>query len=485
MADTSAKTQSGESDVLVYLLCRVAAAIFNIVAVALFTRLSDAHLYGEYLIGFSICFIVYSLTVQWAVFAHFGTYTQEAADRFAGSLLVISAVMTVPALGVIALLAVLGTLEIHIAWGSAFLAICFTAYFASTEIARARLRPSLVAVATILRSALSMVLGCIALYLFDSPTALLMAIGIGYALGAIPIFVFLARTSWAKGFVWPLKSDVFGMLRYGWPLIFAFGASAGALNIDRIVLEHYTNAAAVAPYGAVMDLMKQTFLVLAEAISAGYIAHARKHMLNKDEHEVGQVLRRSFVSQLFIVVFGTVSFIVLGRLVFGIILAPSYVNTALEIMPYLLIGNAILIMRAHYFGQIIYLGASSVLELIASVAMVAAAVIAAFALVPGMGPKGAAFAFAIGQTVALVILIAGAPKAARMPIEWVSAGLLLSAGFSLTIIGLELQVLIGHLWANTISILLIGIVSAFFAIRWNIFNIGEVAGKLVGRLSRA
>lgn len=72
-----------------------------------------------------------------------------------------------------------------------------------------------------------------------------------------------------------------------------------------------------------------------------------------------------------------------------------------------------------------------------------------------------------------------------MPIEWVSAGLLLSAGFSLTIIGLELQVLIGHLWANTISILLIGIVSAFFAIRWNIFNIGEVAGKLMGKLSRA
>ncbi|MGF9566479.1 hypothetical protein [Neorhizobium sp. JUb45] len=485
MAHTSGKTQSGESDVLVYLLCRVAAAIFNIVAVALFTRLSDAHLYGEYLIGFSICFIVYSLTVQWAVFAHFGTYTQEAADRFAGSLLVISAVMTVPAVLVIALLAALGTLEIHIAWGSAFLAVCFTAYFASTEIARARLRPGLVAIATILRSALSMVLGCIALVMFDSPTALLMAIGIGYALGAIPIFVYLRRTSWASGFIWPLKSDVLGMLRYGWPLIFAFGASAGAMNIDRIVLEHYTNAASVAPYGAVMDLMKQTFLVLAEAISAGYIAHARRHMLNADEHEVGQVLRRSFVSQLFIVVFGTVSFIVLGRLVFGIILAPSYVDTALEIMPFLLIGNAILIMRAHYFGQIIYLGASSMLELVASVLMVVSAVAAAFALVPDMGPKGAAFAFAIGQAVALLILIIGAPKASRMPIDWVSAGMLLAVGFSLTVIGLELPLLIGTVWANVTNILLIGVVSAFFALRWNIFNIGEVAGKLIGKLSKA
>lgn len=485
MAHTSGKTQSGESDVLVYLLCRVAAAIFNIVAVALFTRLSDAHLYGEYLIGFSICFIVYSLTVQWAVFAHFGTYTQEAADRFAGSLLVISAAMTVPAVLVIALLAALGTLEIHIAWGSAFLAVCFTAYFASTEIARARLRPGLVAIATILRSALSMVLGCIALVMFDSPTALLMAIGIGYALGAIPIFIYLRRTSWASGFVWPLKSDVLGMLRYGWPLIFAFGASAGAMNIDRIVLEHYTNAASVAPYGAVMDLMKQTFLVLAEAISAGYIAHARRHMLNADEHEVAQVLRRSFVSQLFIVVFGTVSFIVLGRLVFGIILAPSYVDTALEIMPFLLIGNAILIMRAHYFGQIIYLGASSMLELIASVVMVVSAVAAAFALVPEMGPKGAAFAFAIGQAVALLILIVGAPRASRMPIDWISAGMLLAVGFSLTVIGLELPLLIGNAWADAANILLIGLVSAFFALRWNIFNIGEVAGKLVAKLSKA
>ncbi|MGE7368628.1 lipopolysaccharide biosynthesis protein [Neorhizobium sp. NPDC001467] len=485
MADTAEKAQSGESDVLIYLLCRVAAAVFNIVAVALFTRLSDAHLYGEYLIGFSICFIVYSLTVQWAVFAHFGTYTQAAADRFAGSLLVVSAVMAVPALGVIALLAALGTLEIHIAWGSAFLAVCFTAYFASTEIARARLRPGLVAIATILRSALSMMLGCIALVMFDSPTALLMAIGIAYALGAVPIFVFLSRTSWAKGFVWPQRRDVLGMLRYGWPLIFAFGASAGALNIDRIVLEHYTNAAAVAPYGAVMDLMKQTFLVLAEAISAGYIAHARKHMLNADGHEVGQVLRRSFVSQVFIVVFGSVAFLVLGRLVFGIILAPSYVDLALEVMPYLLIGNAILIMRAHYFGQIIYLGASSLLELVASVAMVAAAVAAAFALVPGMGPPGAAFAFAIGQVVALVILVIGAPASARMPIDWVSAGLLVATGFSLVVIGMALQVLLGRILGDIVNIVLIGAVSAFFAVRWNIFNIGEVAGKLMNRLARA
>lgn len=485
MADGVPKAQSGESDVLIYLLCRVAAAIFNIVAVALFTRLSDAHLYGEYLIGFSICFIIYSLTVQWAVFAHFGTYTSEASDRFAGSLIVISAAMTIPAAIVIALLVEFGVLETGIALGTGFLALCFTIYFAATEIARARLRPGLVAIATILRSALSMGFGCLALYLFDDATALLIAIGLGYAIGALPVYVYLARTSWAAGFIWPLRQDIIGMLRYGWPLAIAFGASAGAMNIDRIVLEHYNNPATVAPYGAVMDLMKQTFLVLAEAISAGYIAHARMHMLDERHVEVDQVLRRSFISQSFIIVFGTVSFLLLGRLVFSIILAPGYVETALEVMPFLLIGNAILILRAHYFGQIIYLGASSVLELVASAAMVLSAIVAAFLLVPSMGPRGAAFAFAIGQAVALVLLVAAAPKSARMPIDWLGVATLGATGVGLIFVGVELEILLGRAWGNVANILLIGVSSAFFALRWNIFNIAEVGGRMAIRLLAA
>lgn len=487
MAD-KVSAHSGERDVSIYLACRALAAVINVVSVALFTRLSSPDLYGQYLIGFSICFIVYSLTVQWAVYAHFGTFRQEAADRFALSLLSISAIALAPALLAIWVLAALSVIDSHIAWGSAVLSACFTLHFAGTEISRSHLKPGLVAVATILRSLLSLGLGSASLLLFHEPAALLVAVGLGYALGTVPVYLHFARTLWREGLRQPVGAEIAAMLRYGWPLAIAFGASAAAMNIDRILLEHHADAATVAPYGAVMDLMKQTFLVLAEAISAGYVAHARIHMMRGEREAANAVLRRDFVSQAFVVVFGTVAFLLLGRLVFSVVLAPAYLDMALDVLPALLIGNALLVLRAHYFGQVIYLGASSLIELAASLVMIAAAACAALLLIEPMGTHGAALAFAIGQAAALVVYVVGAPKALRMPVDWPRAALLVGLGGLILAGGFEAEALFGPVAGTALSVLAIGAASLVLAIRWNIFNLSAMAQKLasplLGRLAK-
>ncbi|MBT9372239.1 hypothetical protein [Rhizobium sp. CSW-27] len=482
MADTVNSAQSGERDVSIYLACRAVAAIVNVLSVALFTRLSSPDLYGQYLIGFSICFIVYSLTVQWAVYAHFGTFRQEAADRFALSLVVISALALAPALLSIGALAGLGILEGHIAWGSAVLALCLALHFAGTEVSRSHLKPGLVAIATISRSVLSLLLGSASLILFHEPAALLVAVGLGYALGAVPVYVHFARSLRQGGLRQPLGAEIAAMLRYGWPLAIAFGASAAAMNIDRILLEHHTDAATVAPYGAVMDLMKQTFLVLAEAISAGYVAHARIHMMRGETQAARAVLKRDFVSQAFVVVFGTVAFILLGRLVFSVVLAPAYLDMALDVLPALLVGNALLVLRAHYFGQVIYLGASSLIELVASLVMIAAAAGAALLLIDAMGAHGAALAFAIGQAAALLVYVVGAPKALRMPVDWLRGGLLLGVGGAILAGGLEAQALFGPAVGTVFCVFAIGVASLVLAMRWNIFNLSAMAQKLASPL---
>jgi O-antigen/teichoic acid export membrane protein len=480
MADRVATGKSGERDVFIYLVCRAVSAIVNVVAVALFTRQATPELYGQYLIGFSLCFIVYGLTVQWAVYAHFGTYSSETADRFAASLLVISGLAMGPALLVIAALEYNGVFLPDIAWGSAALLVCFTIYFAATEISRARLMPGLVVIATVARSVLSLVFGSISLMAFDTPAALLAAVGLGYVLGAMPVYFHFSRTIWGNGFVWPHRSDVVAMLRYGWPLAIAFGASAGALNIDRILLERYANAATVAPYGAVLDLMKQTFIVLAEAISSGYIAHARMHLLNGEKAEADYVLRRDFISQTYIVVFGTVSFILLGRLVFSVVLAPSYLPLALSVLPILLLGNGVMVMRSHYFGQSIYLGASSMVELVGAVVMALAATAAGILLVPRFGAHGAAMAFVIGQIASLILYVAATQKTTPMPIEWGRGGALIATGLLIVLIGWQVEDAFSYMPAMTLNFCIIAFASLFFAIRWNVFNFAVVARRILG-----
>ena len=48
----------------IYLISRIASAVLNLVAIAVFTRLSSREVYGEYLIGFAYGFIAYGLTIQ-------------------------------------------------------------------------------------------------------------------------------------------------------------------------------------------------------------------------------------------------------------------------------------------------------------------------------------------------------------------------------------------------------------------------------------
>ena len=57
-------------------------------------------------------------------------------------------------------------------------------------------------------------------------SALLLAVGVSYALGSVPVFMRLNRSVWLSAFIRPQWNQVARMLTYGWPLIIAFGASA-------------------------------------------------------------------------------------------------------------------------------------------------------------------------------------------------------------------------------------------------------------------
>lgn len=461
-----------------YLAARVLSAIANAASVAIFTRMAPPEVYGQYLIGFAVCFIVYGFSLQWVIFAHFGNYRRKDADKLAGSVLTISTVLLLPAFGVVALLAGIGVLDPAIAAATGFLLLCLMLHFTALEIARSHLMVGAYVAATLARSALMLVFGVLALMQWQSAGALLIAVGFGYALASLLIFLRVEKPIWVIGFLRPDRGAIGQLLAYGWPLIIAVGATAAAINIDRILLDRLRDSASVAPYGAVLDLMKQTFLVVAESITVGYMSYARTLHSDGSVGDARQILKRAFVTQCYLVVFGIAFFILLGDVVFAVLLAPSYVPVALQILPILLVGNAMLVLRAYYFGQVIYFNASTTLELASSVAMVTVAAACGFVLIPHLGVIGAGIAFSAGQAMALLVYVAGTPRPLRMPVDWARAGILALAGVALLVIGFVLKATEPASVAAIINLILISLASAYFLFRWNLFNAWAIARRI-------
>jgi O-antigen/teichoic acid export membrane protein len=337
---------------------------------------------------------------------------------------------------------------------------------------------------TLTRSIFSLLLGALALWRFGSAAALLIGVGLGYGLGAIPVFLQLRGSIWRSGFVWPTRDVIGRILRYGWPLILAFGASAAAMNVDRIMLAHISDTATVAPYGAVLDFMKQTFAVVGEATAIGYMSYART-LYSDGNHPAAQVmLKRASVAQCYIVVFGVAFYLLLGQPLFEILLAPGYVGEALGLLPVLVVANAILLLRSYLFAQVIYFSASSKLESISSITMLIAGIIASWLLIPRFGATGAAFAFLLAQAAALLVYVVLTPRALRLPIDFERAAALVGAGLAIVAVGKVAAITADPAIADLADFVLLAAGSLYFLIRWNLFDAAAIGRRLRARLLR-
>ncbi|MDB5535653.1 MAG: Membrane protein involved in the export of O-antigen and teichoic acid, partial [Devosia sp.] len=236
-----------------YLVSRVAAAVLNLVSVALFTRLAPPDVFGHYLVGFATGFIVFGTAFQWLLHAHFGVYTPARAARLAGALSALLGAIALAALMVLAGAIAFRLIDAPQGLGIAALVLGLVVHIAAVEVGRAQLLVGQVTAASLLRGVLMLAFGCATLLVLKDATALLAAIGLAHVLAALPVLLALQRGIWKAGFVSPERSDVLALLTYGWPLILALMAGALSINLDRIALGWWVGAGAVGPYGAVAD----------------------------------------------------------------------------------------------------------------------------------------------------------------------------------------------------------------------------------------
>lgn len=457
----------------VYLVSRIASALVMVLSVALFTRLVDQDTYGQYLIGFAFAFILYSITTQWILGAHFGQQSREQAAQVAAGALVMAGLATIVGLCLLGGTVLTGFISLDVAAPAGVLLVGFTAYFLAAEIGRAQLLVLPVTLASTVRSVGTLVLGGLALWYFKSAASLLIAAGVSHILAGLVVFVALQRRGiWASGFALRDTATYARLWRYGWPLIVAGGAAAIATLADRLMLEHFYSPGLVGSYGATLDFIKQSFVMVGETVAVAYVSRAKYQHGDGMSERARESLKQAFISASFLATFGMVFYLLLGDKVFGLLLDADY-HDALPLVPILAAASACLVLRSYYFGQAIYFTSSVRLELISTLVALVVSLALSWWLIPLYSLAGAAVAFAVAQLAALSVFLLS-PQARRlMPVDAPRLLTLLLVAGGVLIVGEAMRQTLGDA-AIPLNLVLIALASATLLVRWDMFDAGRV-----------
>jgi O-antigen/teichoic acid export membrane protein len=404
-----------------YLGSRATSAVGNLLALAIFSRLAGPAEYGHYLLIFTWSIIIYGFGVQWMRYAYFGVYQTRRIDEYVASLAQLLGIALLVLGAGFACMALLRTFE-PLFLLAVFALICGMAvYEAAFEVTRTLLNARLAAFSMMLRTCLVISLGSVTLWLGGGTTGLAFAVAFAHLFAAIPCLFPLAGRTLAHG----SRHASLHIVRYGWPLLLSFGAGIAGLTIDRLLLAHYAGPAALGPYGAVGDILRQTFIVFAEAIMLSLVTVAKQHANDGDIDSSNHVLQKAFNASVATAAFGAAFFFVFGEPLLRILLNPDYLAPSRELVPIFAVAFAFMTMRS-YFAQVIFLTDASYLDLVVSVLSLIVSTVLSILLVPTYGPMGAAISLMIGCIVACIAFMIIGRRHYRLPIDLVGLGAILT-----------------------------------------------------------
>lgn len=464
---------------LIYVGSRGVAAALNMASVAVFTRLSPAHTYGSYLYLLSWALVLYGATCQWPKFSFFALYDEGRARAQIGTVVRILAASLLLAGLAAGLAAALGLIAAPAAGAIMLLAIGFTLFEGSTEIARTRLKAGAVAASVLCRAVLMLGLGSVVLHVTGDPVDLAMTIAVSNALGALPALVTIGPLMRGKG----SRDEARRLIAYGWPLVLSFGVAALAQSLDRLIIAKTVGPAGLGAYGAIADFLRQSFIVFGEALALSLMSIAKREARLGGMAAASGVLCDAARAMTAIAAFGAVFFLCFDDLVITILLGPGYREEARRLAPVLILASILMMFRSYYFGQVIYFTRTSRLEAAAALATLVTVACASLLLIPSLGAFGAALAFAGGQAAACLVLVVGAERAGTaMPLPLADMGGIAAAALAagLAIVGIGL--LPGGTQPPGVVLRLLLLGGAFLAVAWRIDMLG-LAGAIRRRLT--
>jgi O-antigen/teichoic acid export membrane protein len=461
-----------------YVGSKIFAAILNLASMALFVRLAGHEIYGGYIVAMAWAAIAYSVTLQWMRFAFFASYREDTGGaQIATYLRLLAAGM----LALAALTTLAAAFEL-IDWataGSVFVIVTgLAAYDAVHEAARTRLQARTVAIGVITRSVLILAFGYAALRFNTSAVSLALAFGAAHWGGALALFHGVAGVAGS-----PWSPDAARRLwQAGKPLIPAFAIDSFGLQFDRLQLAQHAGLADVGPYGAVSDFVRQLMIVGSEAISGAYMALARADAGNGREEAARLMLGQAFRAFAMLTAFATAFVLHFAVPLLTVLFGESITTAVRPILLLILASNVIMVFRAYYFAQILFVADGSKLLLIANICHAVVAASLSLLLIPKYGAAAAAFSLMMGHAVALACYAWSWRGSFVTRLPYGDVGLIvLSAAAGFTIME-AIDAAVGHnLLANVVSFLSFAALALATAWKYKIFSIHELA-KPIGRI---
>ncbi|WP_375461789.1 lipopolysaccharide biosynthesis protein [uncultured Enterovirga sp.] len=414
-----------------YFLSRGFAAVGNLVAVAVFTRLAGPEVYGHYVVMFAAALVISGFSVQWIRYAFFNHYrSDEDRDFFASFLALIAASMLVT-VAVAAIAFALDGASFAFAAGALLIGLGTALFEVITEVCRTRLEVGRASLALVLKASLVLALGTLALLFEQSALALAAGIAVAHLVASIPAAITLGRLIGGR----PTWREARKLLVFGWPLMLSFGIGAFAQGIDRFYLASLEGAAVIGAYGALSDIVRASFTVLAESVSLATVPLAKRQFSAGERGEALRTLNHAFRLLLVVGTFMTAAFLVFAPVLLPVIFPPSFLEGSETLLPPILVASFLLVVRNVYLAQIIYFTRASQLELVSALILAVVNLVLCAVLIPRHGALGAALAFLGGQVAAgLFFLLAGRGEF-RMPTPWRPVVGMALLGIALTLAG--------------------------------------------------
>jgi glycosyltransferase involved in cell wall biosynthesis/O-antigen/teichoic acid export membrane protein len=419
-------------DLLIVLSSRIIAAVANLAAVAIFTRMVATPIYGLYILIFSYAFIIYGVFVQWLHIAFFALARKEISGAQIATLLTLA----LAALCLFTTGASIAAISGIITWQFAAALCALTAglslYNIAVEISRTMLKSRLLAAVLLTRSICLIPFGVTALAIDTSAASLAFGLAFAYLAGGLVIVPWLLTQGLGRFDI----ALVQPFLKYGWPLLLSFGVMGVAQNTDRILIGNLIDAQTLGSYAAIADILRQSFTVLGEAVALSIISEARHEYVSGVDRAAKsqELLTFAFRTLIGVVTLGATFLISFKSELVQVILGPPFRPLATELFPFLVVAYSIFVFRAYFFGQTIYFQASSMLELMSAIVTILTIVALAYLLTPVWGIYGYAFALAAAQIAAITIFIFGDRSQFRMPVCWRSTVEGLALGFAIVVL---------------------------------------------------
>ena len=462
----------------VYIGSRVFAAALNLLSAALFARLAGPETFGTYLLYLASAYIIYGFAFQWLRMSFFAIYTTDNSLSISGTFIRTASLFVGLVAFIAALIAWSGVWSADVVAGITIPIIGLAVFETFYEISRARLKVNLIGLAVLLRALLVPLCGAVLYNLSGTATGLTAGVALAHILAAAP----LIREGWS-GLSARYSAEIARQyLTYGSPLILAFGINAVGQSGDRVLLAKLDSVGSVGPYGAVGDLIKQSLVVVSEAVAGSYMPHAKRAATDGDDAQTRNILTEAFRAYVFITAFGSAFIHVFAPDVVQILFGAHYAEAAASLVPYFTLATALYVFRAYYFGQAIYFLESSSAELYASTATVAVGAVTALVLIPLYGATGAAISMLVAQAAGCLVAALAARRWRAMPLPLLDlCGI---AGAALVTVGIaDATALLPVSYAVSLLLefVVLSLGAGVIVKAYDIFGLGVWAQKLVSR----